>query len=127
MTGVRLCVEQEITFNIHGNHFREVTNLADRHEAGIGARHATPETRHLEVDLKGIHYDCPAERKKKGVQKAFSQEDIYMMKSLQPATHAKHVTNEYFLAIRCAYDGCTCCGGVPYSRVPLTIVPTPNP
>ncbi len=66
MTGVSLAVEQVISININGHNFRETRNLADRHEAGVGARHSTNETRHLEVDLKAIRNDCPTMRKKKG-------------------------------------------------------------
>lgn len=50
-----------------------------------------------------------------------------MMAAVQPATHSKFITNEYFLCTEVTYDGCTCCSNLPDSRLPLTIVPMVNP
>ena len=50
-----------------------------------------------------------------------------MMASVQPATHSRFITNEYFLCTRTAYSGCTCCSDLPDARLPLTIVPMVNP
>jgi len=36
------------------------------------------------------------------------------------------VKNQYFLAIRCKYDGCTCCSRLPVTKVPVQIIPTVN-
>lgn len=67
------------------------------------------------------------ERRKRGVMKPLSPEDLYMATQMQPACHGTHVTNEYFLAVRCGYEGCTCCASLPLARIPLTIVPVMNP
>ena len=47
-----------------------------------------------------------------------------MLGGIPPATHGKTITNEYFLAIRCVYDGCTCCSAQPFARIPINILPS---
>ncbi len=42
-------------------------------------------------------------------------------------THGFIVKNEYFIAIRTEYEGCTCCADTPTARVPLTILPEMAP
>jgi hypothetical protein len=81
----------------------------------------------LNVDLKSIRYNAPTERKVKGQMKPMSKEDIFMIQNIQPACHAHHITNEYFLVVKTSYDGCTCCSGLPHAKIPLNIVPVVNP
>ena len=50
-----------------------------------------------------------------------------MMEQIQAAAHGAIIRNEYFVAIRTDYDGCTCCDTTPLARTPLQIVPVPNP
>lgn len=66
-------------------------------------------------------------KKKKGVVKQLSAEDRFVMGSIQSACHTPYVQNDYFLVCKLGYDGCTCCAGLPETRVPLTIVPLVNP
>ena len=124
---VRLAIEQDLEVHADGQTYRNLFTLADRHEQGVPANHGSVEKRKLEVDLKSIRYEVPHERKRKGVMKAVSPEDLYMMQNMQPACHGHNVKNEYFLAVRCSYSGCTCCSAQPYARIPLTIVPVFNP
>lgn len=91
------------------------------------ARGNKDEQRTLELDLKTIRYQVPAMRKKRGVQKPLSVEDRFMMENMQPRCNGTLVTNEYFLTVRCGYEGCTCCSALPVCRVPITIVPVINP
>jgi len=51
----------------------------------------------MELDLSKIRNEVPKERTKKGVTKAFSKEDMFMMEGVQPASHSAVCTNEYFL------------------------------
>ena len=50
-----------------------------------------------------------------------------MMAGVQPATHTKRISNEYFLCVLVEYDGCTCCVNLPDSRTKMTIIPLVNP
>ncbi len=79
------------------------------------------------IDLSAIRYQVDEFKKKKGVQQKISQEDQFMMAGVQPATHSRHITNEYFLKIELEYDGCTCCANLPDTCMPFTIVPIVNP
>lgn len=79
------------------------------------------------MDLGSIRYDVPEFKKKHGVQKPVSPEDAFMLAGVQSAVHSKYVTNDYFLCVELAYDGCTCCADLPDSRMPITIVPIVDP
>lgn len=81
----------------------------------------------MELDLDKIKFEVEKFKKKHGVQKEISPEDAFMLKSIQPACHSKHITNEYFLVIELQYDGCTCGSDLPDARMPFTIVPQVNP
>lgn len=50
-----------------------------------------------------------------------------MLAGVQSATESKFISNEYFLVIELAYDGCTCCANLPDARLPITIVPIVDP
>ncbi len=127
MSGVRLAIEQELTLNASGHRFHHLFTLANRTEAGVEARKEGTQQRHMEVDLRTIRYTAPDHKKKKGVQKALSVEDRFMMENMAPKCSGSHVKNEYFLAVRCAFEGCVCCASMPVARVPITIVPVINP
>lgn len=79
------------------------------------------------MDLGKIKHDAKHSKKKKGVVKQVSPEDLFAMSGAQPACHSRHITNEYFICIELEYDGCTCCVNLPDARTPLTIVPSINP
>ena len=81
----------------------------------------------MELNLNEIRYEVPKQKKKKGVMKPISREDAFMMAGLQPACHAKHITNEYFLCVLVDFDDCTCCLDLPDSRMPMTIIPFIDP
>ena len=101
--------------------------MAQKEEAGVPARGNKDEKRVLELDLRTIRYTAPLHRKKKGVEKPLSVEDRFMMENMQPRCRGTHITNEYYLTVRCGFSGCTCCSSLPVARVPITIVPIINP
>ena len=101
--------------------------LSKKSEAGVPARATKSEQRILEVDLKTIKYTAPDMKKKKGVMKPLSIEDRFMLENMSPKCSGTHVKNEYFLSVRCGFEGCTCCSQLPVCRVPITIVPVINP
>lgn len=51
------------------------------------------------VNLGTIRYNVAETKKKKGVSKKLSPEDLFMAQGVQSATHSRHITNEYFLKI----------------------------
>lgn len=116
-----------MTINCQGHIFKELYTLAEKHEAGVPAREAAEQYRQIMVDLNTIKYTPPRQHMKKGQMKDYSPEDVFMMSSAQPASHGKIVKNEYFIAIRTAFDGCTCCADTPIARTPLTIMPVHYP
>lgn len=83
----------------------------------------------MELDLsKIVDKDMPKEHMKKGVMKAYSKEDAFMMVGVQPASKSASCTNEYFLTTTVKYDVCcNCCDDLPDGKLPLTIVPLVNP
>mmetsp|Transcript_22556 Transcript_22556/g.27886 ORF Transcript_22556/g.27886 Transcript_22556/m.27886 type:complete len:106 (+) Transcript_22556:816-1133(+) len=81
----------------------------------------------MELNLAEIKYEVPKEKKKKGVMKPLSKEDVFMMAGIQAACHGKRVSNEYFLCVLVEYDGCVCCVNLPDSRMPMTIIPIVDP
>lgn len=82
----------------------------------------------MSVDLKTIQYPVAATKKdRNGKQKPISPEDLFMRQNLNPGCHSKCIKNDYFLTIRCDFDGCVCCAKTPYAKVPLTIIPVVNP
>ncbi|CDW79403.1 UNKNOWN [Stylonychia lemnae] len=127
LTNVRLAVEQVVRITAGWHTFNQTFTLSDKHEAGVPANHSTPELRHLELPLSSITYQVEGQRKKGGHMKSICAEDLYMMKQMQPACHGHHITNEYFLAVRCGFEGCTCCATLPHARIPISIVPVVNP
>lgn len=69
-----------------------ITDSKHGPKAGDGDYHAD-----FDLDLDKIKYEVQDFKKKKGEQKKLSPEDRFMMAGVQPATHGKFVTNEYFL------------------------------
>ncbi len=59
--------------------------------------------------------------------KKISDEDKFMMASLQPACHTKKFSCEYYLSVTTEYDGCVCCVDLPDAKMKMTIVPLVNP
>lgn len=126
VTEVNLFVEQRLTIT-HGHHNHVVTNhLVEQKVDGPAALEGDWK-KEMDVQLDKIKYEVQEFSKKKGVQKKISPEDVYLMAGIQPACHAKHCRNEYFLCVEVKYDGCVCCVDLPDSRMPLTIVPLVNP
>jgi len=81
----------------------------------------------MKLDLSKIKYEVADEKKKKGKMKKISDEDKFMMASLQPACHTKKFSCEYYLCVRTEYDGCICCVDLPDAKMKMTIVPLVNP
>ena len=125
VTDIRLAIEQEVTITCDGHTWKEMYTIAEKLEAGVMARFPTPEYRYIEIDLSTIQFPVPDMRRKKN--KPISMEDKFMLSQAQPVTHGMHVTNEYFVAIRMNFNGCTCCSTLPMSRIPLVITPMINP
>lgn len=130
---VRLAIEQELRLKTSagggfGSHsINETFTLQNSNYPGVAARSADKEPRLLQVDLKTIKYVVAATRKKKGVVKALSVEDRYMLENIAANCKGRLISNQYFLTVRCDFAGCTCCSQTPVCRVPITIVPIINP
>lgn len=127
MSKIRIAMEQEIELQADGHHWREVNTLIAKDEDGVGANHGDKVEKTLKLDLGKLKYPIKTQKKKKGVVKNVSIEDQYMMGQIQAACSGKLIKNKYFLAVRCTFDGCTCCSATPYARIPLNILPKNNP
>ena len=128
MRAVRLALEQDITLTSNDNHrFSHVFTLTSKSESGVLARGNADEQRLLELDLKTIRFVAPEFRMKGGVKKPISIEDKFMLENMSPKATGRIVSNNYFLTVRCEYEGCTCCSALPVARTPVTIVPMMNP
>ena len=127
MQHVRLNIEQVLTLHGDGDRYSDTFTLATKQEDGVGARNPEPAHRNIDLDLKNIRYVVAATKKKKGVEKPLSVEDRFMLENMAPRCHGSKITNDYFLTVRCGYDGCTCCSALPIAKVPITIVPVINP
>lgn len=77
--------------------------------------------KNFSLNLADIKYAINPHRSKKN--KPRSPEEMFMMSQLPPATHSRHITNEYFLNANIKHDGCTYCGPQPSISTPLTIIP----
>ena len=91
-------------------------------------------TKQMQLNLATIAYVVNQMKKKKrpGLFSGFdmvprSPEEIFMLSQLAPATHSRHIINEYFLNVHVNYDGCMCCASTPSISVPLTVIPMTNP
>lgn len=111
----------------NGYNWSDRFTLREADEQGVPARHPNKEQRNLNVHLGEITFNFPPNRNFRGQPKPYSQEDVFMMNRIQPAAHGAIVRNEYFLAVRTSYEGCTCCASTPLARVPLVIIPLVNP
>ncbi|CDW78366.1 UNKNOWN [Stylonychia lemnae] len=124
---VRFTMEQEITIKCGTHIYRSVRTIKEKHDNGVPARSTQVGEKELEIDLSEIKYPVPQHRKKQGQLKAVSIEDAFQMSQAQPACHGHIVKNEYYLAVRTVFDGCTCCADLPMARIPLVIIPVVNP
>eukprot|EP00347_Sterkiella_histriomuscorum_P005522 403356296 len=127
LTNVRLAVEQTVWIQAQGHTFSQTFTLSDRSESGVDARHQGVVHKHLELPLSTIRYEVSDQKKKGGHMKPISQEDLFMMRQIQPACHGHHVRIDYHMTVRCAFQGCTCCAALPHAKIPLSIVPIVNP
>lgn len=90
LTDVRMAVEQVVTMHCDGGHFQDTFVLAEDKEDGVEAGAAAID-RDLDVNLNDIKYNIPGKKKKKGVEKTRSPEDIYLASTIQPACHGRYV------------------------------------
>lgn len=81
----------------------------------------------VEINLAKIKKTVKATKKKHGVIKDVSPEDMWQMQGVQPACHSKGLTNDYYLCCEAQYSGMVCYVNLPDARMPFTIVPTVNP
>ena len=123
---VSFSIEQVIKQKIGGHKNTEVKTIIHREIDGPDANEGDFK-KEMELDLSKIKYEVADEKKKKGKMKKISDEDKFMMASLQPACHTKKFSCDYFLCVRTEYDGCVCCVDLPDARMKMTIVPLVNP
>ena len=84
----------------------------------------------MQLNLQAIHYTCtPFKRKKmfQGAPKARTPEEIFMLTQMAPATHSRHISNDYCLNVNVKYDATNCCSDLPSISIPLTVIPLTNP
>lgn len=108
--------------------------IENKDRSGVAPLYTEPVTKKMALNFANIRYVVEAmKRKKKPGLFAGSEmiprspEEIFMLGQLSPATHSKHISNDYFLNVNVKFDGCTCCSSVPNISVPLTIIPLTNP
>lgn len=125
-TSVNLSIKQHQTITINGKQWHSSSVMVGSSKQGppAGVKMEIP----IEVDLSQIHNDVPASRKKKGVTKAYSKEDMFMISGIQPASKSKFSTVNYTLETSCGFDTCcNCSENLPNATLPMTIVPLVNP
>lgn len=127
MKNVRVAIEQDLHIAACNHAFHDVITLANQNAEGVAAKHETKVLREIDVDLSTIRFNAPTNHSKGGVEIPLSIEEIFQLSQLQPVCHGKIVRNEYFIAVRTAFEGCTCCSATPIVKIPLVILPTYNP
>ncbi|CDW71388.1 UNKNOWN [Stylonychia lemnae] len=127
ITDSRLAIEQHIYIKAGWDVFRNVYTLGERYGKEVRARDAQISNQVIDLPLSTIRYEVHEEKKKDGSMKIYSDQEKFLMGQLQAASHGKQLTNEYFVAIRCNYQGCTCCRELPHIKVPVAILPTEVP
>ena len=75
----------------------------------------------MAINFSTINYVINNQRKKK--KKARAPEYMFMLTQLAPASHSRHISNDYTLNVNVKFDGCTCCSTLPSISVPLTVIP----
>lgn len=123
---MRFAIEQVTTQRINHHNQQERKTLISRDCKGPDANEGAWKTE-LKLELNKIKYEVAETKKKKGVVKPLSKADKFAMASLQPACHTKNFSNDYYLIVTTAYDGCVCCVDLPDARMKMTIVPIVNP
>ncbi len=126
VTRVTFAIIQELTQKIGHHHNREQKTIIKETVDGPGAEEGDWK-KTLDIELDEIKYEVAEFKKKKGKEKRISDDDKFMMASLQPACHTKKFACEYFLTVTLEYDGCICTGDLPDAKMPMTIVPLVNP
>eukprot|EP00347_Sterkiella_histriomuscorum_P001387 403372231 len=127
MKNVRMAVEQNIHIQAEGFTFADTITLVQKQEGGVHAKQDNKVDKELEVDLNSIRYPAPETKKKHGKVVPVSLEDAFQMSQMQPACHGHLVRNEYFIAVRTDFEGCTCCTTFPSVKTPLVVLPIVNP
>lgn len=85
----------------------------------------------MQLNLEAIRYACEPHKSKKkekdGVTpKKRTPDEIFMLSQMAPATHAKHIVNDYVLNVNIKYDAINCCSTMPSCSIPLTVIPLTN-
>eukprot|EP00347_Sterkiella_histriomuscorum_P000383 403376073 len=122
MNQVRFVVEQHISIHAGWDTYSTIYNLSTKNETGLEARHSKPEIKQFDLPLSTIKYDVGQDKKKDGTFKMRSDEAMFFLSQLQPQVNSKHLKNEYFLGVRCDFEGCTCCSQQPNVLIPITIL-----
>ena len=127
MISIRL--EQEVCLKAdHGAQYHIINTLA--HKDYDDAAPAGTEDiikKPMELELSTIKFEVPAKKKKKGVEKDVSPEDMFLAQGLPAACSSKLATIKYFLVTRPTYEGCICCADIPEGRIPVSILPSDVP
>jgi hypothetical protein len=75
----------------------------------------------MTINLQTINYQINNMRKKRNRER--DPETMFMLRQIAPASHSRHIANDYVLNVNVKFDGCTCCSVLPSISVPLTIIP----
>jgi hypothetical protein len=98
-TNVHFAAEMRMTLRNGIHHYPVNRDLVQQNVVGPAAGEAGWK-REMQIDLSKIHYEVTTSVKsKKGGKKQLSPEDQFMMASIQPACHAKWITNDYHLVV----------------------------
>jgi len=123
---VSFAIRQVLKQKIDGHHQMEENVILEKTCGGPAAQEGEWKEE-LKLELDKIKYEVADTKKKKGKVKKISKEDKFAMASLQPACHTPKFSNDYYLTVTIAYDGCVCCVDLPDAKMKMTIVPVVNP
>ena len=134
VTEVEFQVSQNLRINGSGSFHHSWSGkfdiLENKDRSGIAAGAQEKITKRMGLDLSQIKYQIDTMKKCKGkgmfagkTTCPRSPEEMFMLSQLAPATHSKHILNDYVLNVNVKFDGCTCCSSLPNISVPLTVIP----
>lgn len=127
MTKVQLQVMQDVIIkHPHEPSQFYSKQIIEREYPGVPAG-SDPVSIDLEVDLSEIKFAISGKKKKHGIEKERSPEDLFLASSLQPSSFGKLQKVRTYLRVLPEYDGCTCCSSVPQGAIDMEIVPSIPP
>ncbi len=123
MTSVDMYIEQRITQKADGHTNFEKHILVKKSAEGVPALHHEKVEREVELDLSKIKNTMKKQHKKKGKMKDVSPEDFFLGSNMQAVCTSPLFNCQYFLVVKCSFDGCICCSDIPDSQIPISINP----